>query len=76
MTEAPKRSGQEAERPEHRATPEGSRLLPVRVVASAPKARSEVAGGGVLELVLPSGAKLRFPAGTDLGYLRELAASV
>jgi hypothetical protein len=48
----------------------------VRVVASAPKARHETSAAAVLELVLPSGARLRFPAGTDLGYLRELAASL
>jgi transposase len=76
VTVAPKRSGQEAERPEQPAAPEGSRLLPVRVVASAPKARSEVVNTGLLELVLPSGAKLRFPAGTDLGYHIELAAAL
>jgi hypothetical protein len=57
-----------------------SRLVPVQVVASAPKARSRAAapaaGDGLLELVLASGARLRFPAGTDLGYLRALAAAL
>ncbi len=73
MTEQAGRSDQEPERP---GTTEVSRLLPVRVVASAPKARHETGGAALLELVLPSGARLRFPAGTDLGYLRELAASL
>src|SRR5512133_986729 len=36
VTEAAERSDQV---PDHVATPEGSRLVPVRVVASAPKAR-------------------------------------
>ncbi len=59
---------------------EDSRLVPVRVVASAAKRRSAVAGhrdgDGLLELVLSSGARVRFPAGTDLGYLRALAAAL
>jgi hypothetical protein len=55
---------------------EGSRLVPVRVVASAPKARREVPESQLLELALPSGARLRFPAGTDLKYLRALAAAL
>ena len=57
-----------------------SRLLPVRVVASAAKRRTAEpapgAGDSLLELVLPSGARVRFPAGTDLGYLRALAAAL
>jgi hypothetical protein len=53
---------------------EGSRLVPVRVVASAPKARREAPASQLLELALPSGARLRFSAGTDLKYLRALAA--
>ena len=61
--------------PEQASVVEGSRLLPVRVVASAPKARHE-SSDGFLELALPSGARLRFPAGTDLRYLRELAAAL
>src|SRR5690349_24465482 len=53
--------------PEQVAPSEPSRLLPVRVVAStAPKARLE--GEGLLELGFPSGARLRFPPGTDLAY--------
>jgi transposase len=34
------------------------------------------AGDGLLELALPSGARIRFPAGTDLAYLRALAAAL
>jgi hypothetical protein len=48
--------------------------VPVRVVASAPKARREVPESQLLELALPSGTRLRFSAGTDLKYLRALAA--
>jgi hypothetical protein len=73
VSESPKVSDQA---PERGAAAGGSRLLPVRVVTSAPKARHEGRAAEVLELVLPSGARLRFPAGTDLGYLRELAASL
>ncbi len=59
------------------APPVASRLLPVRVVASpAPKGAGAVEGAGLLELALPSGARLRFPAGTDLDYLRQLAAAL
>ena len=73
VTEASERSGQG---PEQAKTRPGSRLLPVRVVASAPKARREGDANGLLELALPSGARLRFPAGTDLKYLRALAAAL
>lgn len=73
----------EAERedavPEQRPAIEGSRLLPVRVVGSAPKARTAAkpkAAEGTLELALPSGARVRFPAGTDPSYLRSLAAAL
>jgi transposase len=77
VSEPAKASGQG---PERGATSEGSRLLPVRVVASAPKARRAmelaVTGNAVLELALPSGARLRFPAGTDPRYLQALAAAL
>jgi hypothetical protein len=77
VAEPAKVSGQA---PERGAAPGRSRLLPVRVVASAPKARRTaspaVAGDGLLELALPSGVRLRFPAGTDLKYLRSLAAAL
>ena len=66
--------------PERSAAEAGSRLLPVRVVASAPKARramdAGIAGNAMLELALPSGARLRFPTGTDPKYLRALAAAL
>ena len=39
-----------------------------------PKAREGEAE--LLELALPSGARLRFPAGTDLRYLQQLAAAL
>jgi hypothetical protein len=63
--------------PERRAPPEAARMIPVRVVASpAPKAREAMMDAGLLELALPSGACLRFPPGTDLRYLRDLAAAL
>lgn len=72
--DAPPAAPEQAERP----TPaRASRMLPVRVVAStAPKAREATADAALLELALPSGARLRFPAGTDLDYLRRLAAAL
>jgi transposase len=77
VTEATERSDQV---PEQAAAVESSRLLPVRVVASAAKRRSVVkpldAGDVLLELALPSGTTLRFPAGTDLAYLRALATAL
>jgi hypothetical protein len=75
-TEAAKSSDQA---PAQGAAPEGSRLLPVRVVGSAPKTRTAVVPGRadeLLELALPSGVRVRFPAGTDLKYLRALAAAL
>jgi transposase len=74
--EPPKVPGQV---PERAAAPEGSRLLPVRVVASASKTRTtmEARGGGELvEIALPSGVRVRFPVGTDLKYLRSLTAAL
>lgn len=74
VPESAKVSGQAAERVKAKT---GSRLLPVRVVASAaPKARQQGEANGLLELALPSGARLRFPTGTDLKYLRALAAAL
>ncbi len=62
------------------AAPAGSRLLAVRVVASASKTRTRAmvmaAGDELLELALPSGVRVRFPAGTDLRYLQALAAAL
>jgi hypothetical protein len=58
----------------------GSRLVPVEVVASAAKPRARVLVAAapeiLLELALPSGARLRFPAGTEPAYLRALAAAL
>lgn len=52
----------------------------MRVVASAAKQRTRVLVAGeaesLMELALPSGARLRLPAGTDLNYLRALAAAL
>jgi transposase len=66
--------------PEQVADPEGLRLRPVRVVASAAQRRSAKVANGTgdtqLELVLLSGTVLRFPAGTDLRYLQALAAAL
>lgn len=77
VTEAAERSDQV---PDRAVAAEGSRLVPVRVVASAPKARrataAVTAGDALLELALPSGARIRFPTGTDLAYLRALAAAL
>ncbi len=77
VAEPAKVSGQA---PERGAAAEGSRLLPVHVVASAPMARrataAAFAGNALLELALPSGARLRFPTGTDPKYLRALAAAL
>jgi len=70
---APSASGQA---PSRAAAPAGSRLLPVHVVASAPKARQPADGDGHLELALASGARLRFPVGTDPAYLRALASAL
>jgi hypothetical protein len=77
VTEAAKSSDQA---PAQGIAEKGSRLLPVRVVASAAKPRTTViaaaAGDELLELALPSGVRVRFPAGTDLRYLRALATAL
>ena len=66
--------------PRANAEKKGSRLVLVEVVAPAAKSRTRVlvaaAPESLLELALPSGARLRFPAGTDLAYLRALAAAL
>jgi len=75
LTAAP--AGRSDQVPERAPRQERSILVPVRVVASAaPKAREQDGAAALLELVLPSGACVRFPAGTDLEYLRKLAASL
>jgi transposase-like protein len=74
--EPPKVPGQA---PERAPAPEGSRLVPVRVVASAAKPRSTVvavSGGEVVEIALPSGIRVLFPVGTDPRYVRSLAAAL
>ena len=47
-------------------TQPGPRLLPVRLAAAA----------GAVELVLPSGAVLRIPPGSDLAFVRSLVAAL
>ncbi|MGC3998068.1 MAG: IS66 family insertion sequence element accessory protein TnpB [Anaeromyxobacter sp.] len=74
--EPPKVSGQA---PERAAAPEGSRLVPVLVVASAAKPRTSVVAvsrGEMVEIALPSGVRVRFPVGTDPRYVRSLAAAL
>jgi hypothetical protein len=74
--EPPKVPGQA---PERAPAPEGSRLVPVHVVASAAKPRSSVvavSGGEVVEIALTSGVRVRFPVGTDPRYVRSLAAAL
>jgi hypothetical protein len=77
VAEAAKSSDQA---PAQGTAPTGSRLLPVHVVASASKTRTRAmalaAGDELLELALPSGVRVRFPPGTDLAYLRALAAAL
>jgi hypothetical protein len=55
-------------------------LRSVRVVASAAQRRTtepaQRDGDSLLELVLASGARLRFPVGTDLRYLQAIAATL
>jgi len=77
VTGAPKVSGQA---PVRAPATEALRIVPVRAVASAPKARRTASATpaveGLLELALPSGARLRFPAGTAPEYIRALAAAL
>jgi hypothetical protein len=70
---APASSGQA---PARAPTRRRSRLVPVRVVASAAKPRSKEASSQLLELALPSGVAVRFPPGTELSYLRALVAAL
>ena len=76
VEEAPVSSRQD---PGEELARKGSQLVPVRVVASAAKPRTRAllvaAPASQLELALPSGALVRFPVGTDLAYLRALAAA-
>ncbi len=73
VTNAPASSGQA---PSRRPRKERSRLVPVRVVASAPKARLLEAVPRMLDLGLPSGVVVRFPPGTEPAYLRALISSL
>jgi transposase len=51
----------------HNADPQpGPRLLPVRLASAA----------AAVELVLPSGAVLRVPPGSDLAFVRALVAAL
>lgn len=51
------------------------RFLPVEVISvAAPKARQQ--GAALLEADLRSGLTVRFPVGTDTGYLAELLAAL
>jgi hypothetical protein len=58
------------------ASRRGSRLVPVRVVASAAKPRLVEPASTHLELALPSGVAVRFPPGTDPSYLRALTSAL
>jgi transposase-like protein len=77
VSEASKEPGQE---PAPRKGSSDLQLRSVRMVASAAKRRTtELAqrdGDNQLELVLRSGVRLRFPVGTDLGYLQAIAAAL
>ncbi len=73
VTKAPASSGQGPARAPRKNR---SRLVPVRVVASAPKARLFEAVPQLLELALPSGVMVRFPPGTEPSYLRALISSL
>jgi len=61
--------------PEQAAPKQVTRMLPVRVVAS-PALKAREGEAELLELALPSGVRLRFPAGTDLRYLQQFAATL
>ena len=73
VSTAPKEPGQA---PAEAVSEEGLRLQPVRVVASAPKARLVEPSSPLLELALPSGVAVRFPPGTDPSYLRALLTAL
>jgi hypothetical protein len=62
--------------PRREPSKRGSHLVPVHVVASAPKARLVEASSPLLELALPSGVAVRFPPGTDPSYLRALMTAL
>ena len=62
--------------PEQVEAKRASRLVPVRVVASAAKPRLVEPSSPLLELALPSGVVVRFPPGTAPSYLRALSAEL
>jgi hypothetical protein len=51
------------------------RLIPVEVVGSAPNGAARAMAEGI-ELVLSSGTRLRFPAGTDVNYVKALVGAL
>jgi hypothetical protein len=57
------------------STDSSLRLIPVDVVGSAPNGAAKATAEGI-ELVLCSGARLRFGAGTDINYLKALVAAL
>ena len=61
--------------PDETAPRKAIRMLPVRVVGS-PALKAREGEAELLELALPSGARMRFPAGTDLRYLQQLAGAL
>jgi hypothetical protein len=77
VSEPPREPGQDRAATK---TPRDLQLRSVRVVASAAKRRTTTPaqrdGDSLLELVLASGARLRFPPGTDPRYLQALAAAL
>jgi hypothetical protein len=68
--------GSSSQAPARAPAKTSSRLVPVRVVASAAKPRRDEARWPLLELALPSGAVVRFPTGTEPAYLRSLVAAL
>lgn len=71
---APASSGQA---PARAPAKERSRLVPVRVVASAAKPRLVIEpSSALLELALPTGVVVRFPPGTEPAYLRALLTAL
>jgi len=74
LVEGPAASSRQAPKPT--SSRRGSRLVPVRVVASAAKPRLLEPASALLELALPSGVAVRFPPGTDPSYLRALLAAL
>jgi len=57
---------------------DGPALVPLRVIASAaPLARrSDVEGASALEVVLPDGTRLRFPASVTAAFIIEVISAL